>query len=53
MEKPVVILEIGAGTEYQALRYESECIAHKFGKDKAKLIRINPDKGQGILINEK
>ena len=45
-EKKVVVLEVGAGVEYAALRMESEKLAHKFGSKSSKLIRLNPDKGK-------
>ena len=45
-------MEIGAGTEYQAMRCEGEKIADKFGPKLAKLIRINPDKGIPSVYGE-
>jgi hypothetical protein len=44
-DKNVAIVEIGAGTQYQAIRCISEDILDKFGPKKAKLVRINPERG--------
>ena len=41
-DRKVVIIEVGAGTEYQAMRVESEKLLFKFGPTLAKMIRINP-----------
>ena len=41
-DRKVVIIEVGAGTEYQAMRVESEKLLFKFGHTLAKMIRINP-----------
>lgn len=41
----MTIIEIGAGSKYQSMRCISEEILDKFGPNKAKLIRINPERG--------
>ena len=42
-ERKVVVLEVGAGVEYAALRMESEKVAHKFGPKNSSLVRLNPE----------
>ena len=51
-QKSILILEIGAGTSYQAIRCISEELLDKFGPKKAKLVRINPLKGYGSVFGE-
>ena len=48
----VTLIEIGAGTNYQALRCISEDTLDKFGGSKAKLIRINPQRGLKSVYGE-
>jgi len=41
-DKKLVVIEVGAGTEYQAMRVEGEKLLFKFGPKLSKMIRINP-----------
>jgi len=51
-DKKVVIIEIGAGTKYQAIRCISEDTLDKFGPKRSKLVRINPVRGLKSVYGE-
>eukprot|EP00347_Sterkiella_histriomuscorum_P023252 403335367 len=53
-DKRILVLEVGAGTEYQAMRVEGEQLAQRFGSELgASVIRINPAKGIPSIFAEK
>ncbi len=50
--RKILIIEIGAGIQYQAIRCISEDLLDKFGPKAAKLVRINPNKGYNSVFGD-
>ena len=53
MDKQVAIIELGAGTRVQTIRFVGEKLLDRFGPEKCTLIRINPAVDQKSIFPDR